>query len=163
MTGEDTAQREGLWQRLIARRWLVVLCAIVTAVGFVNWFAHFGGVLVLGGDAMGTIPTPGHFAVKSHGHETAVNEGQWLFSLFYTTATMLFTGLVVFPCFGFLVFRGIQRQKTGHIRMGITEMTPGVFRVFSIFFVCFYLLWVTGWTYAVTRDFLVSLRAYLSL
>ena len=153
-----------LWKRMVAMRRLAAVCAIVSGIAFVNWFVFFAYSVSMGGDAPGTVPSAGRFVVTSHGRETPVAERTWLISLFYTTASLLFSGLLSFPCFGFLVFRAIWRKQVeGEQDERKKQSLRAVFPVFLAVFGSFYLVWAALWSGVCTWDFLRSLRAYLSL
>lgn len=65
-------------------------------LAFVNWFVFFGVTMYLGGEALDTLPSKDGFVVTSHGHHKAVSESVWLFSLFYSSATLLISPLIMF-------------------------------------------------------------------
>ena len=45
--------------------------------------------LKVGGDSIGVLPSQSGFIVTSHGHQTEVSEGLWLFSLIYPALSLL--------------------------------------------------------------------------
>ena len=60
-------------------------------LSFLNWFLFFAVSMYLHGDALGTVPSRDGFVVTSHGHHTAVSQSAWVFSLFYSGATVKLT------------------------------------------------------------------------
>src|SRR5258705_165406 len=70
------------------------ILGILFILSFVNWFLFAAINIYLGGDALGTLPSRDGFVVTSHGHHKAVSESAWIFSLFYSGATVLLTPLI---------------------------------------------------------------------
>jgi len=117
-------------------------------ITFLNWFLFVGISLHLGGDAVGVLPSADGFMVKSHGHHTAVSESAWVFSLYYSTATLLLSPLVV------LIFAA--RQMGG--RLLKTGKWP-----LKLFIGAFLLVWVVGWYSSIGSAFLRSLEDWQKL
>jgi predicted metalloprotease len=67
----------------------VLVTLLVASV--INWLLFFGVSMYLHGDALGTLPSKEGFVVRSHGQLTPVSESVWLFSLFYSGATLMLT------------------------------------------------------------------------
>lgn len=115
----------------------------LAAVAFVNWFVFFTVSISIGGAALGTTPSQHGFVVTSHGHETAVTERVWLFSLYYPLATLALTPIVFFL-------------------VGLTQLHR-LKRPFRVFIALFVLVWASGWYYALIRDSSHSIRDYLNM
>lgn len=98
-------------------------------ISSLNWFVFFGTSIYLGGDALGTLPSRNGYVVTSHGHQTAVSERVWQFSLFYSGATLLVTP-AIWLTFAVRQFAS-QLQQT---------------RRWKALLICgFVLVWVIGW------------------
>jgi hypothetical protein len=118
------------------------LRTILFLVVFVNWFVCAAVSIAIGGDAIGTTPSHQGFVVTSHGRETPVCEGIWLFSLCYSLATFALMPPAVF----LLAATPLHRLK-------------GAPRYLIVILV---VLWVTGWYCAVIRNGGHSILDYLS-
>jgi hypothetical protein len=69
----------------------------LAAIAFINWFVFFGVSMYLGGDAVGILPSKEGFVLKEHGRRIAVSEPVWVFSLYYSTASLLGTPAIIIP------------------------------------------------------------------
>jgi hypothetical protein len=116
-------------------------------VSFLNWFLWFGINLYLHGDALGTIPSRDGFTVKSHGHFTPVSESVWVFSLFYSGATMLLTPAIWIGAAARMIGGRLQQPKW-FIRLGM---------------VAFILVWCLGWYASIGRSFRRSVEDWQTL
>ena len=67
-------------------KWLVLLAA--------NWWFCGIAAVIIGGDALGTLPAQDGYIVKSHGTVTNVSGAVWVFSLTYSYLTLAFSPLV---------------------------------------------------------------------
>lgn len=121
---------------------------ILTVIAGVNWFVFFNLTIYLGGDAIGTTPSQQGFIVTTHGRETAVTEGVWLFSLYYPLATLTLSPFVVF----LLALSQLFRLKS----------LRGYFFWIFVFWI-FVLTFATGWYYTVIRDASHSILDYLNM
>ena len=98
-------------------------------LAFVNWFVFFAVSMYLGGDALDTLPSRDGFAVTSHGHHKPVSESVWLFSLFYSSATLLLSPLILFL---------FAARHAG--RKLLQKPWP-----FKLLLCGFILIWILGW------------------
>jgi hypothetical protein len=113
----------------------------------VNWFLFFGISMYLGGDAVGTFPSKDGFIVISHGRHTVVSEQAWVFSLFYSAATLLLSPLVV------LLFGALQtRRQTGNMKWPV-----------KLFVGVFLLVWFVGWYSSIGGSVLRSRKDWQKL
>jgi len=112
-----------------------------------NWFVFAGISIYLGGDAVGILPSRDGFVVKSHGHHTAVSESAWVFSLFYSAATLLLTPLI------WLLF---ALRTLGH-RWKKAKWS------LKLFIGIFLTVWVVGWYSSIGRSFYHSWEDWLKL
>lgn len=87
-------------------------------MSFLNWWLSLAVHMYLHGDAIDTCPSRDGFVVNSHGDVTPVTESVWVFSLFYTGATLMVT-----PAIGIAVaartFKGELRDARPIVRLGI--------------------------------------------
>jgi hypothetical protein len=109
-------------------------------IAFVNWFVFFGISMYLGGDALGILPSKDGFVVTSHGRHTAVSESAWVFSLFYSSATLLLS-----PLIGFL-FVALQTRRRLRTTRWPLKLFAGLF--------C--LVWTVGWYWSIGSSFFRS-------
>ena len=116
---------------------------ILTVITVVNWFIFFAVSIIIGGDAIGTTPSQQGFVVTSHGDETLVTEGVWLFSLYYPLMTLAITPLV-FLCL-------------------VASELPLLKKRTRYFTLIFLIIWATGWYYALIRDSNHSILDYLNM
>ena len=128
------------WEKLRDR---VPVRSILASIAFANWFIFAGVTLCIGGDALRTIPSQQGFVVVSHGRETVVSEGVWLFSLCYTWATLLFTPLA----FLLVLAVAVRRPR----------------KVYEYCIAVFIMVWAVGWCYAVNRDAIASLADFIRI
>jgi len=161
---EITVIEDTLWQRMVASRRLVIVCIVLTAVGFAGWGVNFALRASLGGYACGTVPTPGRFFVQNkYRHETPVDEGTWLACLFLEPATQI-GFLLAFFCFGFLILRHLWLTEVVAKRDVPGKRSPEpAFRVFLKFGLIFYLVLLTLVLCTVTCDLVRSWQAYAAL
>jgi len=125
-----------------ARSPIITTLAIVA---FINWLVYFGISDHFGGKALGVRPSVDGFVLKQHGHTTAVTEKVWLFSLIYTSATLLVTPGVLIAMAAYQgALRNVSRVK----------------RWLLLSFICVLGL---GWYGGITKSFLVSLQDYRGL
>jgi len=115
------------------------------AVAFVNWFVFFGVSVYLGGDAIGVYPSRDGFVVQEKGQATEVSEAVWLFSLCYTTLTLLLTP-------GAIMFIVLRYRAYPHARM------PEWMKWFASILLT---VWTAGWFFSITRAFFGSLGDWL--
>jgi hypothetical protein len=126
---------------------------LLTGVAFLNWFACGLVSGMIGGDALGTNPSTGNFFVTSHGHLTSVSERLWLFSLIYTWLSLLLPVCAAWAMLFYLESiepKGKSEDsifRTAGLKLGIV-----LFSVVSVF-----------WLFAVNRQALYALRAYVAL
>lgn len=104
-----------------------LIFGILAFIAFFNWFVFFGVMMYLGGDAVGVLPSHDGFIVKSHGNRTAVSEGVWVFSLYYSTFSLLAFPAVMIP---FGIYEVIKR---------------GAQLKWKWLIVLFLLVWTVGW------------------
>jgi hypothetical protein len=116
-------------------------------VSFLNWFLWFAINVYLHGDALGTIPSRDGFTVKSHGHFTPVSESVWVFSLFYSGATMLLTPAVWMGAAARMIGGRLQQPKW-FMRLGL---------------VAFVIVWCLGWYSSIGRSFRRSVEDWQTL
>ena len=116
-------------------------------VSFLNWFLFFAISTYLHGDALGTYPSRGGFVVKSHGHFTPVSESVWVFSLFYSGATVMVTP-AIWIASAASMFGGQLRHRTLIARFGIP---------------LFIVLWCLGWYSSIGSSFRRSLEDWRRL
>lgn len=111
-------------------------------LSFLNWFVFFAVSMWLHGDALGTLPSRDGFIVTSHGRHAAVSEGAWLFSLYYSAATLLVTPAVwlIFGVRSFWMQRPGQKVKWS----------------MKIFLALFLIVWFVGWYSSIGSSFLRS-------
>ena len=112
-----------------------------------NWFVSAGISIHLGGDAVGILPSRDGFVVKSHGHHTAVSESAWVFSLYYSTATLLLTPLI------WLLFAARAFGRRWMEAKGLMKW----------FIIAFLLVWFVGWYSGIGGSFLHSLKDWQKL
>jgi uncharacterized membrane protein YadS len=112
-----------------------------------NWFVFFGVSMYLGGDAVGILPSHDGFVVKSHGHHTPVSESAWVFSLIYSSATLLLTPLI------WLLFAAREHGKRWK-----EAKWP-----IKLFVAGFLLVWILRWYSSIGRSFLHSLEDWQKL
>jgi hypothetical protein len=116
-------------------------------ITFVNWFVFAGISMYLGGEAVGILPSTDGFMVTSHGHRTVVSEPVWVFSLFYSTATLLLSPLIV------LLFFVLQtRGRPAKVKWPM-----------KLFVGAFLLVWFVGWYSSIGSSFLRSLEDWQKL
>lgn len=106
-------------------------------LSLVNWFVYFGVSMYWGGDAAGVLPSRDGFVVKSHGHHAAVAESVWVFSLYYSTATLLLTPLI------WLLYAA--RMHGSKFKTAKWPM--------KLFISIFLVVWVIGWYSSNGRSF----------
>lgn len=112
----------------------------LAVIAFINWFVFIGISICLGGNAIGSLPSQDGFILTSHGHHTTVSESTWVFSLYYSTATLL-----GFPTI-FLLLGGkqfLRRPRKGKWYL-------------KLFAAAFLVLWCAGWFGSIGHDFLKS-------
>lgn len=106
---------------------------ILGALSLFNWILCAIVYMVLGGDAIGVLPSQDGFVVIGHGHRSTVSEPVWLFSLFYSGATLMVTPLVWSSCliYGMLKFPEMGKKRP---------------KWWQILLVCIFLIgWTIGW------------------
>jgi len=101
-------------------------------IAVVNWFVCFGISLYWGGDATSVLPSQEGFGLKSHGNRRAVSESTWVFSLFYSTATLLGTPAIILP----IVLWHLNKQKQ--------NAKPQVKLLVGLFVSLWVILWCAG-------------------
>jgi hypothetical protein len=118
---------------------------ILAGIAFVNLCVFFAVSALIGGDASGTSPSQQGFVVTSHGRQTAVTEGVWLFSLCYEMVTATLSPLVFF----LLIVAATQpyRWKGGR----------------RYLFLILAFVWAALWYYGVIRNGSHSILDYLSM
>jgi hypothetical protein len=121
--------------------------ATLAAVAFINWFVFIAISICLGGNAIGTLPSQDGFILTSHGRHTAVSEFTWVFSLYYSAATLL-----GFPAI-FILFGG--KQYLRRPRKGKWYL--------KLLVAAFLTVWCVGWFGGVGRDFLESRADWIHL
>jgi len=103
--------------------------------------------MYLGGDAIGILPSQQGFVVKSHGHFATVSESAWVFSLFYSAATLLLTPLLWF------VFAVKQGRRQFMKKPLLPKIGIGLFLA----------IWCTVWFCGVGGSFLRSFKDWQKL
>ena len=127
---------------------------LIVAATFINWGVNFAAAVKIGGDALGTRPTPGRYYVTSHGAESDVTEGTWVVSLAHTYVSfMLFMGMAwsLVPYF--------PRAMRGPMR----KMKPGAVKVFKVVMLTFLSIWTALGIICTHADLIKSLLAYSHL
>lgn len=114
---------------------------------FLNWFVFAGISIYLGGDTHGILPSRDGFMLTNHGNRTAVSEPVWVFSLFYSTATLLLSPLVVLLFVAKLTWRRPVNMKW----------------TIKLFITVFLLVWFVGWYSRIGKSFLRSLDDWQKL
>ena len=112
-------------------------------IAFINWFVFFAVSIYLGGDATGTLPSQDGFILTSHGRHTAVSESTWVFSLYYSSATLLLTPGIVS-----LFVAGVLWKNRKEIKW---PKWPA-----RLFLVIFFVAWSYGWYLSIGESFLHS-------
>jgi hypothetical protein len=116
----------GEWWAKAPVRFTLLICIIC------NWFVWGIISLCIGGDAIGTMPSAQGYLLRSNGKFRAVSKGIWVFSLSYSTATLLITPLAfVLVCTALI--RGMFGGRAPYWKAAL---------VFSIF-------WYGPWAYAI--------------
>jgi hypothetical protein len=108
-----------------------ILGALVL-IAFVNWFVFFGISMYLGGNATGVLPSQEGYVLKSHGNRRTVSESTWVFSLFYSTASLLGTPAIILP----IVLWKLNMQKQ--------NAKPQVKLLVGLFVSLWVVLWFSG-------------------
>jgi hypothetical protein len=124
--------------------WLAPIRLTLTAGVVLNWFVFFYVSASIGGDAIGTTPSTQGFVVTEHGLRTHVTAPIWLFSLFYSLATLLLSPLL----FVLLIASFAPRR---------TRRSPYALMILL------FMPWYGLWSYALLRDGSHSLLDYLHL
>ena len=104
---------------------------------FLNWFLFFAISMYLQGNALGTYPSRDGFVVKSHGHFTPVSESVWVFSVFYSGATIMVTPAIWIAA-GARMFSGKLRHQKLILRLGAPV---------------FIIIWCLGWYSSIGSSF----------
>jgi len=127
---------------------------VLIAISISNWLAHFLVTGVLGGSALGTSPiNPNEFFVGHSSHRTIVSPHIWLFSLVYTTITVLLPIATIWALtlYAFLGDHPLDRKI---YVLDARLNRPGLVLVSLFCLVCFY---------SVVRDFVTSSVAWAAL
>ncbi|MEY2563767.1 MAG: hypothetical protein QOH88_1960 [Verrucomicrobiota bacterium] len=127
------------------RQWPILGTLFVAS--FLNWFLFFAISMYLHGDALGTYPSRDGFVVKSHGHFTSVSESVWVFSLFYSGATVMVTPAIWISSAA-LMFGGQLRHAKSVARIGIPV---------------FIVVWCLGWYSSIGSSFRRSVEDWQRL
>jgi hypothetical protein len=127
---------------------------ILAVIAFINWFVFMGVSIYLGGDPIGILPSQDGFILKSHGHHTVVSEPTWVFSLYYSAATLLLSPAIVFLL--------IAKQFWLHRRELRTQGKLSKWYV-NLFVCVFLVAWCIGWFGGIGSDFLKSRADWLRL
>ena len=120
---------------------------VLLVLALLNWCLYAGISMYLHGDALGTLPSRDGFIVTSHGRHSAVSESAWLFSLFYSGATLLLTPAICLAAATLLFGRQLKGARW-HIRV----MLGG-----------FILLWCLAWYSSIGRSFCRSVEDWHGL
>ncbi len=115
----------------------------VAAIVFINWFVSAVVVVILGGDALTTLPSEDGFVLSSHGNYTKVSEVVWIFSLVYSYLTVGFTPLILSA---FLAYTLLWR-------------VPPLGRWIALVYFC---LPAFVWLFFVSRATLYSVQSYMA-
>ena len=123
---------------------------ILFALWMMNWFGDMVFSDIIGGDAIGTIPTRNGFVVQAHmrgrrGPPHPVSEKLWLFSLFYETSTWI-TFVALMPWFAY-------KEVTNNKWRGVKR----------VLFVGFVIIFFGVITYFFSREAYSSLHAWQAL
>jgi hypothetical protein len=116
-------------------------------VSFLNWLLFFTISMYLHGDALGTYPSRDGFVVKSHGHFTPVSEPVWVFSIFYSGATVMLTP-AIWIASAARMFSGQLRHAKLIARFGIPV---------------FIVVWCLGWYSSIGSSFRRSVEDWQRL
>lgn len=114
---------------------------------FLNWFLFAAITMYLRGDALGTFPSRDGFVVTSHGHRTAVSQSAWVFSLFYSGATLMLTPAIWIASAARL-FGGRWSHAKWFTRLGVP---------------LFIAIWCLGWYSSVGGSFRRSVEDWQKL
>lgn len=113
----------------------------------VNWFLWAAFSDHLGGDALGTLPSEVGFVVTSHGGYRAVSEHDWVFSLFYSGATLLLTPPIWIAVVA-RTFAGAVRRARSYVRLPLLG---------------FAIVWCLGWYWFIGGAMVHSLSDWKKL
>ena len=116
-------------------------------LSFPNWFVFAGISMYLGGDALGILPSRDGFVLTSHGRHTAVSESAWIFSLYYSSGTLLLTPLIWFLFIARQIGHRWKKQKWP----------------LKLFVSIFLLVWIVGWYSSIGNSFRRSLGDWQKL
>jgi hypothetical protein len=117
-----------------------VILGSLAVAAFVNWFVFFGIDMYLGGEAIGTLPSQQGFILTDHGHHIVVPETKWVFSLYYSAATLLLTPAIILLAVG---IHSWPRRREGEWPK---KLLVGAFIT----------VWCIGWFGGIGHDFLKS-------
>jgi hypothetical protein len=122
----------------------------ILALSILNFvvFALVSGYL--GGDALGTIPVRGNFFLEAHGKQTIVSEATWVFSLFYSWASLVLPFLAILASVAPLHRRGSDSHA---VKGGLSLRSPLIRLLLSLL--------ALGWIALVTKSAARSLLAWL--
>lgn len=116
-------------------------------LSILNWFLFFAISMYLHGDALGTLPSRDGFVVMSHGHRTAVSQSAWVFSLFYSGATVMLTP-AIWIASAARIFGGRWSQAKWFTRFGVP------------LFIC---IWCLAWYSSIGGSFRHSVKDWQKL
>jgi hypothetical protein len=102
----------GEWWAKAPRRFTLLIFIIL------NWAVCGCTSYMVGGDAIGTMPSAQGYVVKTQGHFTTVSESVWYFSLVYPATTFLLTPLAIVLVVAALL-RGVFKGRPPFFRAAL--------------------------------------------
>ncbi len=143
------------WRRKVDYSAVPRWAKLIFIIACVNWFIFFAVVFTIGGVALDTQPANGRFYVVSHGvQQKDVSEATWVFSLFYSYASLIL--LPVGICCGVAYLHRIKYKDLKKEE----SVIPKSGRVYLYIAIG---LFTVIWVYSLTGGLIRSISAWMRM